>query len=103
MSEVTQLALLVREERRLSADIGDLKDQHTEIRRMLQEELESQKLEKVEVGKFNVSMVRPKPSVRLIKSKLISAGVTPDQLAKGSEESIRAPYVTVRPRPEEKE
>ena len=87
---------LVDEERKLDAEIKDLEGRRKAMRDLITDELRVAKLDKAEVGGYALSIVKPKPAERLDKAKLIQAGVTPDQLTKGTIVTPRAEYLSVR-------
>lgn len=96
--DTTALEALLDAERELYAQLTEVESAHAEARRAVQEELEELELEKFRDDSrgLTVSMVRPKPTQKLVKALLVQAGVTPDQLMKGTQEVKRSPFVSIR-------
>jgi hypothetical protein len=93
---MTDVKDLIQEERELYAQIVDLQERQGALRKLIQEEMELAKVEKIESGGYSLAIVRPKASEKLDRTLLVQAGVTPDQLKKGTTLVERAPYLSIR-------
>ena len=90
-----KLSPLVEAERELHRQIAQLETQQSGLRAAIVEEMTALTRDKVEVKGYALTIVRPKPSEKLVREKLILAGVTPDQLKAGTELVTRSSYLNI--------